>query len=85
MSHLSRRKFLKTSAIGGAILGLPATSYRAAFAAEAPSERIRVGMIGVGNQGGPKNNMKYFLKNIVALCDLDKGYLAEAGAYLKRV
>ena len=36
-------------------------------------------MIGVGNQGGPKNNMKYFLKNIVALCDLDRNYLAEAG------
>ena len=41
-------------------------------------------MIGVGNQGGPKNNMKYFLKNIVALCDLDRNYLAEAGDFLKK-
>jgi predicted dehydrogenase len=70
--------------LDGAILGLPAISYRAAFAAEAPSERVRVGMIGVGNQGGPKNNMKYFLKNIVALCDLDKNYLAEASAFLQK-
>ena len=84
MLPLSRRGFLKQSAIGGAILGLPAISYRAAFAAEAPSERIRIGMIGVGNQGGPKNNMKYFLKNIVAMCDLDKGYLDEAQAFLKK-
>ena len=81
---LSRRKFLKQSALGGAVLGLPAISYKAAFAAEAPSERVRTGMIGVGNQGGPKNNMKYFLKNIVAMCDLDKGYLAEAEAFLKK-
>jgi len=81
---LSRRKFLKHSALGGAVLGLPAISYRAAFAAEAPSERVRTAMIGVGNQGGPKNNMKYFLKNIVAMCDLDKGYLAESEAFLKK-
>jgi len=40
-------------------------------------------MIGVGNQGGPKNNMKYFLKNIVALCDLDKNYLSEASDFLQ--
>jgi predicted dehydrogenase len=41
-------------------------------------------MIGVGNQGGPKNNMKYFLRNIVALCDLDQNYLAEAGDFLQK-
>jgi predicted dehydrogenase len=79
----SRRSFLQQSALGGVILSLSAQSYRSTFAAEPPSERVRVGMIGVGNQGGPKNNMKYFLKNIVALCDLDKNYLAEASAFLK--
>lgn len=83
-ASLSRRSFLRDSALGGVILGLSAQSYRATFAAaQAPSERVRVGMIGVGNQGGPKNNMKYFLKNIVAMCDLDKNYLAEAKAFLK--
>ena len=84
MTNHSRRSFLKKSALGGAILGLSASSYRSTFAAEPPSERVRVGMIGVGNQGGPKNNMKYFLKNIVALCDLDKNYLAEASDFLKK-
>ena len=84
MSAHSRRSFLKKSTLGGALLGLSAASYRATFAAEPPSERVRIGMIGVGNQGGPKNNMKYFLKNIVALCDLDRNYLAEASAYLQK-
>ncbi len=84
MSKLSRRSFLQTSAAGGLFMGISAKSYRATFAAEAPSERVRVGMIGVGNQGGPKNNMKYFLNNIVALCDLDKNYLAEANDFLHK-
>ena len=84
MSTTSRRSFLKTSILGGALLGMSPKSYRSVFAAEPPSERVRVGMIGVGNQGGPKNNMKYFLNNIVALCDLDKNYLAEADAFLKK-
>src|SRR5262245_43419564 len=84
MSKYSRRSFLRDSVLGGAILGLSASSYRNTFAAEPPSERVRVGMIGVGNQGGPKNNMKYFLKNIVALCDLDENYLAEASTFLQK-
>jgi predicted dehydrogenase len=84
MSHQNRRSFLKQSLLGGTILGLSASSYRSTFGAEAPSERVRVGMIGVGNQGGPKNNMKYFLKNIVAMCDLDKNYLGEAADFLQK-
>lgn len=84
MSNSSRRSFLKQSALGGVILGMSARSYLSTFAAEGPSERVRVGMIGVGNQGGPKNNLKYFLKNIVAMCDLDKTYLAEADAFLQK-
>ena len=84
MSKLSRRSFVKKSVAAGVFTGITAKSYRATFGAEAPSERVRVGMIGVGNQGGPRNNMKYFLNNIEALCDLDSNYLAEASAFLKR-
>lgn len=84
MLPVSRRSFLTKSSLGGLFLGISAKSYRATFAGESPSERVRVGMIGVGNQGGPKNNMKYFLKNIVALCDLDKNYLAEASDFLQK-
>ena len=39
-------------------------------------------MIGVGNQGGPKNNMKHFHPNIEALRDLDQNYLGEAASYM---
>jgi len=84
MSQLSRRNFLKKSVYGGLFMGLTAKSYRSTFAAVPPSERVRIGMIGVGNQGGPRNNMKYFLNNIEALCDLDQNYLAEADAFLKK-
>ncbi|MEM7314295.1 MAG: Gfo/Idh/MocA family oxidoreductase, partial [Planctomycetota bacterium] len=84
MSHESRRSFLKKSALAGLFTGISAASYRATFGAEPPSERVRVGMIGVGNQGGPRNNTKYFLKNIEAICDLDSNYLAEAGAFIKK-
>ncbi|MGB7346699.1 MAG: hypothetical protein WBD20_20930, partial [Pirellulaceae bacterium] len=74
MSKITRRSLLKQSVVGGLFMGITAKSYRATFAAEAPSERVRVGMIGVGNQGGPKNNLKYFLGNVEAMCDLDKNY-----------
>ena len=84
MPRKSRRTFLKETIFGGAILGLSPRTHRTIFATESPNERVRVGMIGVGNQGGPKNNMKYFLKNIVALCDLDKSYLSEAGDFLQK-
>ena len=84
MTQQTRRSFLKQSVLGGAIWGMTAGSYRRTFGAQPPSERVRVGMIGVGNQGGPRNNMKYFLKNIVALCDLDANYLAESSAFLKK-
>jgi len=85
MSQSTRRSFLKHSVVGGAILGMSPRSYRSVFAADqAPSERVRVGMIGVGNQGGPKNNMKYFKSNITAMCDLDKSYLAEADSWLRK-
>lgn len=84
MSQISRRSFVKRSVLAGVFSGISAKSYRASFAAESPSERVRVGMIGVGNQGGPRNNMKYFLNNIEALCDLDSNFRSEASAFLKK-
>jgi predicted dehydrogenase len=84
VSRLSRRSFLKKSVFAGSLIGMSARSYRSVFAGDPPSERVRVGMIGVGNQGGPRNNMKEFLKNVVALCDLDQRYLGEAAAFLEK-
>ncbi|MEL6104887.1 MAG: Gfo/Idh/MocA family oxidoreductase [Planctomycetota bacterium] len=84
MTRHARRSFFKASFAAGLFSGLSAKSYRSIFAAEPPSERVRVGMIGVGNQGGPKNNSRYFLKNIEAICDLDSAYLNETGAYIQK-
>ncbi len=64
---LNRRTFLMNSAALGAGLALGAQTSRAV----PPSGRIRLGMIGTGNQG--LNNLRIFLKkaDIVALADVD--------------
>ena len=81
MARITRRGFLSTSAAGAAVIGLPASLYRAAvLAQEKPSERVRVGFIGVGNQG--TGNLKAMLKNAVAVCDVDAGHLAAAAKLL---
>jgi predicted dehydrogenase len=80
--NTTRRDFLAASA---GLLSLPAGLYKSALlAGDAPSERIRIGMIGVGNQGGPSNNLKYFQKNVVAVCDVDKKYLNRAVAFQEK-
>lgn len=51
--RLSRRSFLKGAAAGvGAALALPTIVPSTVFGAQAPSNRITTGHIGVGNQGG---------------------------------
>ncbi len=78
---LSRRRFLTA----GALLTLPAATYRAAFAADVkPSEKVRIGSIGVGNQGLP--NMKAFLKlaSVTAVCEVDTKRLADAAAAVEK-
>jgi predicted dehydrogenase len=80
----SRRIFLKNSlsAVAGAII-LPNIIPSSALGMNglvAPSDRIVMGLIGVGSQG--ISNMKGFLPfkevQIVSMCDLDKGHLAKA-------
>jgi predicted dehydrogenase len=70
----------------GAILTLPAATYRRAFAGRPPSERVRVAMIGVGNQGGPANNLKYFApaSDVAVLCDVETEHLAKSSAFLEK-
>lgn len=80
---ISRRRFLGDSVAAGAILGLPASVFRGAFAAETPpSEKIRTGHIGVGGQG--KGNLKAFLKNAVAVCEVDSARLAAAASEVEK-
>jgi predicted dehydrogenase len=71
--------------MSGAFLTLPAVAYNNALqAGQPPSEKVRLASIGVGNQGGPKNNLNKFVKNVVALCDVDTNYLAEGAAYVEK-
>ncbi len=60
----TRRHFLKA----GVVAGFGPLILRADD--KPPSERIRIGIIGAGGQGGA--NMGAYLKNIVAVCDVDK-------------
>src|SRR5882757_5455502 len=71
---ISRRDFVK-SAAGATALVAPYFVPASVFGAGAPSNRINVGCIGVGNQGFP--NLLRFLKQkdcqVVAVCDVNRG------------
>ncbi|MDP4609610.1 MAG: Gfo/Idh/MocA family oxidoreductase [Opitutales bacterium] len=75
--HVTRRTFLKSSAAFGALTVLP--SYvvlgNKSSTGIAPSERINLAAIGVGNRGGGVLKTMYDtgLCNVVALCDIDMG------------
>ena len=70
----NRRDFLKAAAASSA-LAAPYFAPASVFGATAPSNRITLGMIGVGNQGFP--NMLRFLGHddcqVVAVCDVNRG------------
>jgi len=74
MPHPSRRAFIKAAAC---TLAAPAIVPRTVFGANAPSNRINVGFIGLGNQS--KVDLPIFLKNddvqVLAVCDVNKGSL----------
>jgi predicted dehydrogenase len=75
--QLTRRDFLRRGAAAGVFLSLPASLYRNALnAADPPSEKIRIGCVGVGGQGN--SNLGHVLKNVIAVCDVDKTHLAAA-------
>src|SRR5712692_4480469 len=70
-THLTRRRFLRRSALGGAALLILPNS-RSAFAAEA-NGKLNVAGIGVGGQGASNiNNLAGLGVNFVAFCDVDQ-------------
>ncbi len=72
---LSRRDFLKSSVVAGAIFAVPTIVPASVFGANAPSNRITMGCIGMGRKG--TGNMKGFKGmsgcEVVAVCDVDAG------------
>ncbi|OJW26503.1 MAG: dehydrogenase [Planctomycetales bacterium 71-10] len=82
-ARASRRGFLRSV---GAAWAFPMVVSGRARGASAPSERIRLGFVGIANQG--TNNLKDFLKRpgveVVALADVDSKHLAAAAAIVEK-
>ncbi len=73
--HLSRRRFLKTSALFAGISFLPSRLALGRQSSEGlpPSEKINLAVVGIGNQGRGDLRMMFNsgLCQVVALCDVD--------------
>ncbi|MDD5522991.1 MAG: Gfo/Idh/MocA family oxidoreductase [Kiritimatiellae bacterium] len=70
-SKLSRRNFLKGVTAAGTVFAVPAIIPFSVFGANAPSNRVALGHIGVGGQGGGVMNGMLHLEEsqILAVCD----------------
>lgn len=81
-AHLSRRSFIKKAGLAAAVTGFPTIVPSTVFGANAPSNRIVMGGIGLGGQG--TSNMLSFLPRAevqwVAVCDVDSKRLQKAKA-----
>ena len=82
----TRRSFLRTAAasvsVGGVTYFLPDFPQARGEEKPKPSEQIRIGAIGVGNQG--KGNLGIHAKNCVAVCEVDSTRLAAAEAQVEK-
>jgi predicted dehydrogenase len=79
----TRREFLRMAGVAagaGASFGLACPAILRA--GEPPSDRIRIGCIGVGNQG--MGNLKKVIKDVVAVCDVDQDRLAAARQQVRK-
>ncbi len=83
---LSRRQFISTTALALAAPAIVPSSVFGQGDRPAPSNRITMGIVGCGWQGG--SNMGAFLgqKNcqVVAVCDVDKNHLKGAAAEVNK-
>lgn len=87
---MKRRDFLKNSTLAAATVGFPAIVPASVFGKRAPSNRITIGMIGLGRQGFGQNlqgaagiaNVPGLLDiadaQVVAVCDVDSWRMEEA-------
>ena len=83
--NCSRRDFLRTTRNAALAAGLAPSLFlnrTRAASGDNPSEFVRVGFIGVGNQGG--NNLRALMKNAVAVCDVDEKRVQAAKAKIEQ-
>ncbi len=73
--EVNRREFLKHSTVAGAVFWVAGTP--SAAWSRSPNDKLNIGIIGV-NHRGRSNMNSVSSENIVALCDIDENYLAEA-------
>jgi myo-inositol 2-dehydrogenase/D-chiro-inositol 1-dehydrogenase len=82
MKAISRRGFLKVTAAAatGAVFGIPYVITSSVRGADAPSNKITVGCIGVGRMGviDMREILGFGQTKIVALCDVDAKRLRDA-------
>jgi len=80
----SRRGFLQSATLAG--VALTAAQHRAVAAPTAPSDKIRVGFIGLNGQGVSRLNgfMKHSDVTAAAVCDLDQRFLDRAVANVEK-
>ncbi|MDO5308450.1 MAG: Gfo/Idh/MocA family oxidoreductase [Planctomycetia bacterium] len=71
---MDRREFLRASSLIAATSVLPTMPGVKPVWAQAPSDRLRMGCIGVGSMGRGDAHGFNGLCDIVAICDLDKDY-----------
>ncbi|MBW8041485.1 MAG: Gfo/Idh/MocA family oxidoreductase [Planctomycetes bacterium] len=80
VNTVTRREFLKSSVVTSAAFAVPMIVRSSVFGANAPSNRITIGSIGLGSQG--TGNMKGFKgksgSQVVAVCDVDASHREKA-------
>ena len=87
---MNRRNFIEKTALSVAGLGLTpliGSSYASIYGKAAPSNQVRVGLIGCRNQGW--SNLRTFLQypevECVALCDIDDEWLNQRAAEVEKL
>ncbi len=82
----NRREFLKRTALAGAALALPTVVPSSVFGQNAPSNRINMGLIGMGlMMGGHRGHMTGRRDvQVLAVCDVNRGKREAAKAFVER-
>ncbi|MGD0208981.1 MAG: Gfo/Idh/MocA family oxidoreductase [Verrucomicrobiota bacterium] len=86
-NHMTRRDFLKTTAVGTAALALPLIVPSRLLGADAPSNRVRVGQIGCGRIATVHDLpgvLNSGLADIVAVCDVDSKRMAASREFVEK-
>ncbi len=74
--NISRRQFIRNSSIAAATFWIGSSAFGKG---KSPNDKLNIGIIGTANRAG-SNISGVQHENIVALCDIDDNYLAEAAS-----